>query len=126
MNPFDAPAPEVAVPVRSPGSLPVSGPPSRSDRWRGWVPWAGGEVNPPTISRRQALCRFTGGLAGAILATLGLAGGKSQAQGGRFVSLRALLARLSPGCNPGHGIRIMFPEGRGVISIRELIRRFGP
>ena len=112
MNTYDAPAAEVAMPARRPGSLSVS------ER-------AGGGVTPPGISRRQALRRFTRGLAGAILATLGVTGGTSHAQAGRVVSLRALLARLAPGCNPNRGIRIMFPEGRGVISIRELIRRFG-
>jgi hypothetical protein len=79
----------------------------------------------PGVSRREALRRFGGGLAGAILATLGLAGGKSHAQSGRVVSLRALVRRMAD-CDPSHGIRIMLPDDRPVISIREMIRRYWP
>jgi phosphoribosyl 1,2-cyclic phosphate phosphodiesterase len=30
-------------------SLPASGPPTPSDQWRAWVPWAGGGVQPITV-----------------------------------------------------------------------------
>jgi hypothetical protein len=80
----------------------------------------------PGLSRRQVLCRFGGGLAGALLASLGLIGPRSEVSAGRVVSLRAVLQRISPNCSPAHGIRLILPDDGGPISLKEIIRRFYP
>lgn len=79
---------------------------------------------PPGLSRRQVLCRFAGGIVGGLLASLGLGGGRSEANPPRVVSLRTLMKQLGPNCDPSHGIRLMLPDEGPVISLLDIIRRY--
>jgi hypothetical protein len=77
------------------------------------------------LSRRQLFYRVGGGVAGAMLASLGLPGVQDVAEAAGPTSLRDLLRRIGPGgCNPGGGIRGMLPNDHPVISIRDLDRRY--
>src|SRR5437879_3773787 len=76
------------------------------------------------LSRRQLLCRLAGGLAGALLTSLGLIGGQREVRAARVVSLRALVQQVSPNCNPSHGIRLLLPDDAPVISLLDIVRRF--
>jgi hypothetical protein len=76
------------------------------------------------LTRRAALCRLARGLAGALLAGLGLAGGRSPVQAARVVSLRAVLQQLDGGCDPSQGIRLMLPVEGPVISLLDVIHRY--
>jgi hypothetical protein len=76
------------------------------------------------LSRRQVLRRAAGGLAGALLASVGLIGAAPAARAAGPVSLRAVLKQLSPTCDPSHGIRLMLPDDGPVISLLDIVHRF--
>jgi hypothetical protein len=82
------------------------------------------EAPPHGLSRRRLLTRAAGGLAGALLAPLGLIGGRSEVRAARVVSLGGLVQQISPNCNPSHGIRLLLPDDAPVISLLDIIRRF--
>ena len=82
-----------------------------------------GESGTRGLSRRQWLCRAGGVVAGALLASLGLTSGRSEASLQGILGLRPVIKQIYPTCYPAFGIRHMLPDDHPVISMRDVIRR---
>jgi hypothetical protein len=78
------------------------------------------------LSRRQVLGRALAGMAGGLLASLGLIGGAGEVRAAQVVSLRAVMQQLSPHCDLSHGLRLILPDvgDPPVISLLDVIHRF--
>ena len=82
------------------------------------------QKKPPELSRRQLLGWVGGGVAGAMLASLGLPALPSYAATPDPTSLRSLLRRISAyGCDPSRGIRVALPDDHPSVSIRDVARQ---
>lgn len=76
------------------------------------------------VTRREALGRLARGVAGMLLASFGLATGRSPVRAAQTVSLRAALRQIAGPCDPSRGIRLMLPVEGPVISLLDVIHRY--